>query len=87
MLFILSLILSQKFEKNLINAIQDSFSFEWAKWAGKIDKDSNNEKNSIGITTRGKIFQTFPEAPDTNSIGEKVTIVVSTANITGLETS
>ena len=47
--------------------------------------DSNNEKNNIGMTTSGNILQTL--CSGIKSIGTKCTIVVSTANITGLETS
>ena len=48
--------------------------------------DSISEKISTTIVTTGMILHTFPKAPSTNIIGEKVTIVVKTANITGFAT-
>ena len=54
------------------NLIFDSLSLECAKWKGKIVKDSNNENKSIGITTKGNIFHTFPEFPLRNNIGANV---------------
>ena len=62
------------------------FSFICAKCAGRIVSDSINEKIRTTIVTTGIILQILPKAPSTNIIGEKVTIVVKTAKITGLAT-
>ena len=50
-------------------------------------QDSTNEKNRVGITTRGIILHILPTEPSTKSIGENVAIVVRTAKITGIPTS
>ena len=44
------------------------------------------EKISTIIVTNGMILHTWPRFPLTVSIGEKVAIVVNTANVTGMAT-
>ena len=48
--------------------------------------DSINEKTRTIIVTKGIILQICPRFPLTVNIGEKVAIVVSTANVTGIAT-
>ena len=57
-----------------------------AKWAGKIVNDSINENIRTIIVTKGMIFQICARLPLTDNMGEKVAIVVSTANVTGIAT-
>ena len=54
--------------------------------AEKIVNDSIRENIKTNMVTTGIIFHILPRAPSTKIIGEKVTIVVRTAKITGFAT-
>ena len=70
-----------------MNLFFDELDFICARCAGRIVSDSIKDQNSVGITTSGMILHILPTEPSTNSMGENVAIVVSTANTTGTPTS
>ena len=75
-------------KKNKLPADVHSIDFELEYGTATIEvhKDSINENNKTTIVTTGIILHIFPIAPSTRIIGENVTIVVKTANITGFAT-
>ena len=54
----------------------------WARWPGRISRDSTQEMRKTVTTTRGMTFQIFPITPGTKKRGKNATTLVRMAKVT-----